>query len=174
METVELGEMSDKVDPSQDKFPFCIVWTPIPVLTWLIPIIGHMGIGLSNGVIRDFAGSYYVAENNMGFAKPVKYWQLSPSLAKGGASGWDLAVTGAAVIYKNRAHNLLCDNCHSFVATALDLMNYKDSRKWNMVKLAFLMLIYSKYVSFTGFLKTWLPFFFIVTVSVIVSCTVNN
>lgn len=28
---------------------------------WLFPFIGHMGIALSSGVIRDFAGSYYVS-----------------------------------------------------------------------------------------------------------------
>ena len=39
-----------------DRFPFCIVWSPIPVLTWIWPFIGHMGIALSSGVILDFAG----------------------------------------------------------------------------------------------------------------------
>ena len=28
---------------------------------WFIPIIGHMGICTSSGVIRDFAGPYYVS-----------------------------------------------------------------------------------------------------------------
>ncbi len=28
---------------------------------WLCPIIGHMGIATANGVIRDFAGPYYVS-----------------------------------------------------------------------------------------------------------------
>ena len=26
-------------------FPCCIVWTPLPILAWLFPIIGHAGIG---------------------------------------------------------------------------------------------------------------------------------
>lgn len=85
METPELDEMVVEIDPSKDKFPFCIVWTPIPVLTWLFPVIGHMGIGMSTGVIRDFAGSYYVSEDNMSFGRPTKYWQLRSSLARGGA-----------------------------------------------------------------------------------------
>lgn len=73
-------------------------------------------------------------------------------------SGWDAGVAEASDIYKGRMHNLLCDNCHSHVATALDIMHYNNSNNWNMVKLAFLMLMYSKYVSFGGFIKTWLPF----------------
>lgn len=28
---------------------------------WLFPFIGHMGIAMSSGVIRDFAGPYYVS-----------------------------------------------------------------------------------------------------------------
>ncbi|XP_045479846.1 transmembrane protein 222 [Harmonia axyridis] len=145
------------IDISKDKFPCCIVWTPIPILSWFFPFIGHMGIALSSGVIRDFAGPYFVSEDNMAFGKPTKYWQLKPALARGGISGWDNAVTEASEIYKGRMHNLCCDNCHSHVATALDLMKYNDSSKWNMVKLAVLILIYGKYVSFGRFLNTWLP-----------------
>ena len=33
-------------------------------------------------------------------------------------------------------HNLLCDNCHSHVALALNTMRYKGRTDWNMVNLA--------------------------------------
>ncbi|XP_028143262.2 transmembrane protein 222 [Diabrotica virgifera virgifera] len=155
--------MSEEIDYSRDRYPFCIVWTPIPLLTWLFPPIGHMGIALSSGVIRDFAGPYYVSEDNMAFGRPTKFWQLKPTLVKGGVSSWDAAVTEASDIYKGRMHNLCCDNCHSHVATALNLMQYENSSSWNMVKLAFLMLIHGKYVSVAGFLKTWIPFLLICT-----------
>lgn len=45
-------------------------------------------------------------------------------------------------------HNLCCDNCHSHVAMALNLMRYDNSSSWNMVKLCFLMLAHSKYVRY--------------------------
>lgn len=48
------------VDPPKDYYPMCIVWTPIPVLSYLAPIIGHTGIGLSDGTINDFGASYYI------------------------------------------------------------------------------------------------------------------
>lgn len=146
------------MDHNKSRYPFCIVWTPIPILTWIFPILGHMGIALSSGVIRDFAGPYYVSEDNMAFGKPTKYWELNPNKVKGGRSTWDRAVTEASEIYKGRMHNLCCDNCHSHVATALNLMSYDNSSSWNMVKLCFLMLIHGKYVSFVAILKTWLPF----------------
>lgn len=72
------------IDRDNDKFPYCVVWTPIPFLTWLFPFIGHMGIATSYGVIRDFAGPYYVSEDDMAFGRPTRYWQLVPSLARGG------------------------------------------------------------------------------------------
>lgn len=161
------------IDFDRDRYPFCVVWTPIPLLTWLFPIIGHMGIALSSGVIRDFAGPYYVSEDNMAFGRPTKYWQLEPSHARGGVAGWDAAVTEASEIYKTRMHNLCCDNCHSHVATAMNLMQYQGSNKWNMVKLAFLISWHAKYVSVSGYLKTWIPFLIIV-ILVIVLVTLSK
>lgn len=149
------------IDFARDRFPYCIVWTPIPFLTWFFPFIGHMGIAMSNGVIRDFAGPYFVSEDNMAFGRPTKYWQLDPIYVPGGQAEWDKSVSEASEIYKKRMHNLCCDNCHSHVATALNLMLYKNSNKWNMVKLAFFSLIFSKYVGISAWLKTWIPFLII-------------
>ena len=65
-------EENFEIDAKQNRYPYCIVWTPIPVITWLIPLIGHMGIATSRGIIRDFAGPYFVAEGNMAFGNPTK------------------------------------------------------------------------------------------------------
>lgn len=43
------------VDAKKNRFPFCIVWSPIPVLTWLLPFIGHLGIATSDGYVRVVA-----------------------------------------------------------------------------------------------------------------------
>ncbi|KAF2903006.1 hypothetical protein ILUMI_03175 [Ignelater luminosus] len=166
------SEHCPEIDISRDRFPFCIVWTPIPVLTWFFPVLGHMGVALSSGVIRDFAGPYFVSEDNMAFGKPTKYWQLKPTNALGGVSGWDRGVTEASDVYKGRMHNLFCDNCHSHVAMSLNLMHYDKSTRWNMVKLALLMLIYGKYVNFAGFLKTWIPFLVVASIAVAVALLV--
>jgi len=44
----------------RDHYPMCILWTPLPVLTWFLPFVGHLGISTSKGEIHDFAGPYYV------------------------------------------------------------------------------------------------------------------
>ena len=75
-------------------------------------------------------------------------------------------------------HNLCCDNCHSHVARALNLMQYDGSTRffflemfgrecnvdsfsfnlsWNMVTLCALMLVHGRHVSWLGMLRTWLP-----------------
>lgn len=40
-----------EVDATKNRFPFCIVWSPIPVITWLLPFIGHLGIATSDGCV---------------------------------------------------------------------------------------------------------------------------
>ena len=64
-----------------------------------------MGIGTTSGVIRDFAGPYYVSEDSMAFGKPTKYWQLNPNNCH--YSTWDQAVHEASEEYKHRMVSLL-------------------------------------------------------------------
>lgn len=111
-----------------------------------------------------------VTHNNFGF-----WWDLVDNSLKFICNfmilltGWDRAVYEASEVYKTRMHNLVCDNCHSHVAHALNLMNYKSSSSWNMVWLAFLMLIHGRFVNFAGFLKTWIPFLIILAAIVSLS-----
>jgi hypothetical protein len=37
------------INVSKDLFPYCIVWSPLPPITWVLPFIGHMGIADSRG-----------------------------------------------------------------------------------------------------------------------------
>lgn len=72
------------------------------IFRWIFPFLGHMGICTSSGIIRDFAGPYFVSEDLMAFGNPTKYWQLSPQKAVNGQAGWDAAVSEASEIYKKR------------------------------------------------------------------------
>ena len=152
------------IDVANDRYPFCIVWTPIPMITWILPFVGHMGICDSHGVIYDFAGPFFVSRDNMAFGRPVKYWCLHPqhtrtleALRGGGAAPspsasalsfddsrgalpakegqqhqqntpltaldmWDAGLYRAAEMYRKMNYNFFCNNCHSFVGTALEQM----------------------------------------------------
>jgi hypothetical protein len=57
---------------SQHLFPYSIVWTPIPIITWLLPFVGHMGICSSDGTIHDFAGPYFISVGNLAFGSPTR------------------------------------------------------------------------------------------------------
>lgn len=61
-----------------------------------------MGITTSTGIIRDFSGSFYVAEDDMAFGHPTKYWQLDIRTVNGGPKTWDKAVNLASIEYFNR------------------------------------------------------------------------
>ena len=51
-EDVTSSPDAPRIDPSKARFPYCIVWSPIPLLTWLFPFIGHMGICSSDGLLH--------------------------------------------------------------------------------------------------------------------------
>jgi hypothetical protein len=155
------SEFLTPIDLSNDRFPTCIVWTPIPILTWLCPIIGHMGIADSKGIIHDFAGPYYISHDDFAFGRPTRYIQLNPnhynnkqcqqnglstSLSTTGI--WDEALLKANSIYEGKMHNICCQNCHSHVATHLDLIGFSNFSRWNMVILAFWMFFCGRFVSF--------------------------
>merc|ERR1712127_4117 len=161
-------EMQDDIEKS--RFPYCIVWTPLPIITWFLPFIGHMGIAYSNGVIRDFAGPYHVSEDNMAFGKPTRILKLDPKKVKStDGTSYDSAVNKASEIYKGRMHNIFCDNCHSHVATAMDFMRYDDKSDWNMVRLCFMMVFQGNWVTPGRMIYSLMPFFVIVGVIVLSS-----
>eukprot|EP00730_Choanoeca_flexa_P018779 TRINITY_DN9150_c0_g2_i1.p1 TRINITY_DN9150_c0_g2~~TRINITY_DN9150_c0_g2_i1.p1 ORF type:complete len:203 (+),score=15.10 TRINITY_DN9150_c0_g2_i1:122-730(+) len=153
-----------KIDAAKDRYPYCIVWTPLPMITWILPFIGHTGICTSEGIIRDFAGPYYVSEDNMAFGRPTKYLQLDPAKVTSSDYSWDRAVAAGSQEYMKRMHNLCFDNCHSHVARCLNHMRYNDSSSWNMIKIGVYMTLYSRYVSVSAILKTWLPFVIIASI----------
>ncbi|KAI8537068.1 hypothetical protein RHMOL_Rhmol10G0306000 [Rhododendron molle] len=68
---------TSEIDPRRGRFPCCIVWTPLPVLSWLVPFIGHMGICREDGVILDFAGPNFVCVDNFTFGAVARYIQIS-------------------------------------------------------------------------------------------------
>ena len=95
--------MNHEIDPSRHKYPYCIVWSPLPPITWIFPFIGHTGIadskGICNlsltrkgrvlgtiiptsqisfdtaaGIIFDFAGPYTINRGNFAFGKILEFY----------------------------------------------------------------------------------------------------
>lgn len=63
---------------TKKRYPFALVWTALPCVTFFLPSIGHTGIctflklykknentNRSDGIIHDFGGSYYIGVKNI-------------------------------------------------------------------------------------------------------------
>eukprot|EP00743_Colponemidia_sp_Colp-15_P008207 GILK01008901.1.p1 GENE.GILK01008901.1~~GILK01008901.1.p1 ORF type:complete len:189 (+),score=11.13 GILK01008901.1:36-569(+) len=164
----ETAMVVDKtVDPKRSRFPFCIVWTPLPCITALLPMIGHTGICTADGVIHDFAGPYYVSVDDFAFGKPTKYLQLD---VRGiDTKTYDLSIQGADSKFGNEMHNIFCNNCHSHVADALNRMRYRGKTDWTMLSVWWQLCVRSKYVSTGAFIKTYLGFLIVILVVILLA-----
>lgn len=87
---------------------FSLVWSPLPVVTWIVPFIGHVGITNSQGTASDFRGSFFVGDDGrMAFGAPTR--ALKIDRGEIGAEQWDEAIRQANAIYNQRVHNICCD-----------------------------------------------------------------
>lgn len=152
------------LDIPASRYPYCIVWTPLPLITALFPFIGHTGVCTSEGIIHDFSGSYSVTVDDMAFGNPTKYAILEVE----NKEKWDEFISKGDDKYKDEEHNLFCNNCHSHVAYVLNQANYQGGG-WNMVNIAILLVLKGKYTGFGGFIKTYLGFFIIVVAIISIS-----
>ena len=153
----QLTLKSNKINPQKNRYPYCIVWAPIPFLTYLIPCIGHVGIANSEGIIYDFAGTYYVSIDDFSFGKPTKYIQLD--LTDKERYEYDKAIQNGYNKYKLEIYNLLRNNCHSHVSYVLNQLNYRGKNNYNMFDIWLLLIEKGKYISFLSFIKTYIGFF---------------
>ncbi|XP_076955491.1 protein RTE1-HOMOLOG-like isoform X2 [Bidens hawaiensis] len=174
------------IDPERARFPCCIVWTPLPVVSWLLPFVGHVGIGREDGVILDFAGPNFVCVDNFTFGSVSRYIQISKekcsitsnpsttfrteeeySLVESGRNQytWDDALRKSTQEYQHRAYNIFSCNCHSFVANNLNKLEFQ-SGGWNVVNLAVLILFKGKWVNTASMIRSFLPFVLVFVIGV--------
>ncbi|CAH8320295.1 unnamed protein product [Eruca vesicaria subsp. sativa] len=162
-----------RIEPSRDRFPCCIVWTPLPFITWLVPFIGHVGICREDGVILDFAGPNFVCVDNFAFGAVSRYIQINKAKESSLSSNscmfneegdatnekeptWDDALRKGTQEYQHYSYNILTCNCHSFVANNLNRLAIR-SGGWNVVNLAALVFLKGRWVSKTAMVKAFLP-----------------
>lgn len=155
------------VDPSRNRYPYCLVWSPLPPISWVLPFIGHTGIADSSGVIYDFAGPYHIGKEYMAFGEPTRYIQLDPR--KCFDLDWDRGVESGCNMYSRRMHNICCDNCHSHVAATLNFMKYANSDNYSMVGIGAWFFFQGRFTSLGAAIKTYAPFTVILLICLLVS-----
>lgn len=92
------------IDPEKSLYPFCIVWTVIPCISWLFPFLGHTGICEYPSFYTQFIGHHprflgipyqciyrLSQKRRMAFGDPLKYVSLSIS----DASNYDQCIQKA-------------------------------------------------------------------------------
>ncbi|KAL2489607.1 Protein REVERSION-TO-ETHYLENE SENSITIVITY1 [Forsythia ovata] len=175
----------DEIDPKKAKFPCCVVWTPLPIVSWLAPFIGHVGICREDGTVLDFSGSNLVNIDDFAFGSVARYLQLDrkqccfpPNLAGhtckhryehveyGSAITWDDAIQSTVRYFEHKSYNLFTCNCHSFVANCLNRLCYEGSMSWNMINVAALLLFKGTWVDGLSVLRSFLPFMVVLCLGV--------
>jgi len=110
-----LGPSPVAIDRCNNRFPYSIVWGPLPPITCCVPCVGHMGITDSIGRIHDFQGPYYIGVDNFMVGCVWRYAVVSGP----GDTEWDAAVQRADASYAQKFHDICCENCHHHAAAAL-------------------------------------------------------
>ncbi|CAN4123523.1 unnamed protein product [Withania somnifera] len=148
------------IDPKRDRFPCCIVWSPLPVLSWFIPFIGHIGICREDGVILDFAGPNFVSVDNFTFGAPTRYFQVSREQnhdeSGSNVDTWESALRKSVQEFQHQSYSIFTCNCHSFVANGLNKLGFQAGG-WNVVNLAIFIFLKGRWVNKTSIVKTYLP-----------------
>ncbi|KAJ6732598.1 hypothetical protein OIU79_003645 [Salix purpurea] len=162
----------DGIDPKKAKFPCCLIWTPLPVVSWLAPFIGHVGICREDGTILDFSGSNFV-NVDFAFGAAARYFQLDREQhgykhsEYGAAITWDDALQSSMRHFEHKTYNLFTCNCHSFVANCLNRLCYGGSMDWNMIDVAILILSKGHWIEWKSVVRSFLPFAIVLCLGVV-------
>ncbi|KAL3684706.1 hypothetical protein R1sor_002728 [Riccia sorocarpa] len=176
------------VEAAKSRFPCCVVWTPLPVVAWLAPFVGHVGICREDGVILDFAGPFFVNVDNFAFGSTARYVRLDmdkccfpPHLSGhtcedgfahselGTGISWDDALRMGMHNYQHKSYNLFTCNCHSFTASCLNRLAYQGSIRWNIIDVALLILLKGRWVSSAAIFRSFGPFFVVMAVGLLIA-----
>ncbi|XP_076952405.1 protein REVERSION-TO-ETHYLENE SENSITIVITY1-like [Bidens hawaiensis] len=175
----------DEIDPTKARFPCCLVWTSLPVVSWLAPFIGHVGLCMEDGTIVDFSGSNFVNVDEFAYGSVARYIQLDRKQCcfpanlsshtckqrykhaeRGIAISWDDAINSSRRHFEHQSYNLFTCNCHSFVATCLNRMAYGGTLDWNMINVAGLVFLSGRWVNVMSVVRAFLPFTMMVCIGV--------
>lgn len=167
----------DEIDPRKQKFPCCLVWTPLPVVSWLAPFVGHVAICREDGTIVDFSGDSLIRVGHLIYGDVARYYQIDRQQCcfarnfgghtcnqsyqhaeSGTAISWDDAVQLSRRHFETRTFNLFSCNGHSFSANCLNRLSYEGSIYWNMITVGVLIMSKGQWVDGWSILRSFLPF----------------
>lgn len=66
-------DMGSKVDPIRSRFPFCVVWTPIPFLSWVLLSIVVFNLALFS---INHSSLFYSSQVDISFCRTCRHWHI--------------------------------------------------------------------------------------------------
>jgi len=143
------------------EFPCCVLWAPIPLISHMIPFIGHTMITDSEGHLYDFAG-YAPGSGRSGvvkdvgiFGSAVRVLRCTPAEGTSQASfveDWDKAIWLGNRQSERKVHKGAIDNCHSHICAVLRATNravfprVPEALGWNILVAGFVMTCLADWV----------------------------
>jgi hypothetical protein len=145
-----------------------VVWTGIPLISWLVPAIGHVGVTDSSGMVYDFQGDGMIGRGKMLFGEPRQQWRLdvSPRIM-------DQAIEGITEEFSRRSYSFFCSNCHFYAASVLEKAGVKPPcccgnwRTGATAKIIWSLILHGRSNSACDFFLIWIPFLVLVGIIVI-------
>ncbi|EAY21472.1 hypothetical protein TVAG_199110 [Trichomonas vaginalis G3] len=157
-------EASTKMYRDSNQEDACsVVWTKLPLLSWICPAIGHVGVTDSHGIVYDFEGPYYIGKGNMLFGRPLYRWKIDIDPQQ-----WDGALETVTERFSDINYNLFTSNCHYYAAAVLQEAGviqippfFGSWINGATIQIIWGLILHSKPKSFSAFIKKWLPFIII-------------
>lgn len=156
------GDPSALIDIERNLYPYCIVWTSLPCITIVVPLIGHTGVGDSDGVITDFAASYTIGRKRLVFGPVKRYWFLD--LNEEQRAQWNTIIQEVNLLFSKRRHCLFTNNCHHHVGEILNRLNYQNASNWGAIKVCYHVWLKGHWKSAPAAASVLSPFLIVIAV----------
>jgi hypothetical protein len=189
---MRMSTSNPTIDISRSRYPYCLVWGPLPLITWLFPFIGHLGIADSQGRVHDFAGPYTIGIDRF-MVSIARYLPLHIERERDTNDtdqrndherwkerltdknnermlnvSWDEAIARADDAYGQTSHNLITNNCHHHVASACQSMGLNSYS--SLLRVWWEMMKHGEYVSTGARIGVWAPAIVIWSTVIVLIC----
>jgi hypothetical protein len=147
----KVAQLANSSTISGDYHPHSIVWTTLPILSWIFPFIGHVGITDSKGHIYDFSGNYQVDNDNFVFGPGIISCPISAiySISHDNMLKLDNSIREATTEWKTKKHHIISNNCHHF---CIDSINRAEPTvKSGPINLVIRLFIHGSYLEPSGY-----------------------
>lgn len=164
-------QLNSSDDNILDNISCSLVWTSIPVLSYIFPFIGHVGITDSTGRIHDFGSSHYISIDQMTYGNPDKIIHFE--ITNDEFTRWDKCIHSVSKKFTHKTYSLCGVNGYSFCASVLNKINYNDRNDYTACEVMKMTIGCKYYVGTASMCKSYIGLIIIIVliILVIILCT---